>query len=105
MRDTIIPSGGDELFVIRKEDSLIIDSVLFDNEDLIIYPNLISNESYSRILDVTINSTFGPMTSDLADDALTLRSDNVASTRSVDDSRLLPERYAPVACGDPDVLI
>ena len=92
MRDTIIPSGGDELFVIRKED-------------LINYPNLISNESYSRILDVTINSTFGPMTSDIADGALTLRSANVASTRSVDDSRLLPERYDPVACGDPDVLI
>ncbi len=58
-------SCGGKLFVILKSDSLIINTVLFDNEDLIIYPNLISNKSYGHILDDKINSTFGPMTSNM----------------------------------------
>jgi len=50
-------SCGDELFLILKSDSSIVDSVIFDSGSPI-YSELFVNESYGRILDGS--DTWGP---------------------------------------------
>lgn len=87
---------GDELFLIRKSDSVQVDSVVFDNGSDI-YKNLISNESYGRYPDG--GDEWMPMAG-ASPDSATPNAANLPNYRSESDDRLTPDRWNEVDCAE-----